>query len=387
MPEISPEQPLKGLVAVELGTSVAAPTATMILAELGADVIKIENPRGGDDARAWGPPFVNGVGTNYVAINRNKRSAAVDLKDEKQRDALRKFIFDRADIVVQNLRAGVVAKLGLDAATLTKAKPSLIYCNLNAFGAAGPRADKPGYDPLMQAFGGIMSITGHDGDAPVRVGPAVVDQGSAMWIVIGVLAALHRRTATGKGTIVDGSLYETALAWVGIPALQYLASEPRRAPRRLGSENIALAPYKAFEAQNGWVVIAAGNDGQFSRLAATLGHPEWADDPRFKTNPDRVRNRKDINGLVAAVIATAPRDHWQETFDAAGVPCAPVLTIDEVIAHPQSHALGMLQDAPDGGPPLMGLPLSFDGVRPPLRNSAPALGNATDVVLGAKVKP
>jgi crotonobetainyl-CoA:carnitine CoA-transferase CaiB-like acyl-CoA transferase len=375
--ETTSAQPLAGLTVVELGTSVAAPTAAMILAELGADVIKIENPRGGDDARAWGPPFVNGVGTNYVAI---------DLKDERQCAALRRFILERADIVVQNLRAGVVTKLGLDAATLTGAKPSLIYCNLHAFGAAGPRADKPGYDPLMQAFGGIMSITGHDGDSPVRVGPAIVDQGSAMWMIIGVLAALHHRTATGKGTVVDGSLYETALAWVGIPALQYLASEPRRAPRRLGSENIALAPYKAFQAQNGWVVVAAGNDGQFGRLAATLGHPEWAEDLRFRTNPDRVKNRTAINELVAAAIATAPRDHWQAMLDAAGVPCAPVLTIDEVLAHPQSRELGMLQEAPDGGAPVMGLPISFDGVRPPFRNSAPALGNATDIILGASTK-
>jgi crotonobetainyl-CoA:carnitine CoA-transferase CaiB-like acyl-CoA transferase len=277
------------------------------------------------------------------------------------------------------LRAGVVEKFGLDGVTLTKAKPSLIYCNLAAFGAKGPRADKPGYDPLMQAFGGIMSTTGHEGQEPVRVAPAIIDQGAAMWIVIGALAALHHRQTTGQGAVVDGSLYETALSWVAVSVAQHMASQ--RVPRRMGSENIALAPYKAFEASDGWVVIAAGNDGQFARLAAALGHPEWATDARFTTNAERVKNRETINALVAAAIASQPRDHWQGVLDKANVPCAPVLTLDQVIAHPQSRALGMLQDAPDGGMPLMALPLSFDGVRPPFRNSAPPLGNATDLVL------
>lgn len=375
-------QPLAGLVAVELGTSVAAPTATMILAELGAEVFKVENPKGGDDARAWGPPFFDGNGMNFVALNRNKRSVAVNLKDEAERAALRSFILERADIVVQNLRAGVVEGFGLDAVSLTKAKPSLIYCNLGAFGRRGPRADKPGYDPLMQAFGGIMSITGHDGDEPVRVGPAIIDKGSAMWLIIGALSALHRRNATGEGCIIDGSLYETALHWMAVPTAQYLAAN--KVPRRMGSENIALAPYRAFEASDGWLVIAAGNDGQFARLAGVLGHPEWKDDPRFRTNPDRVVNREAINALVVAAIRQSPRMHWQALLDEASVPCAPVLSIAEVLDHPQSQALGMLQSPPDGGLSLMGLPISFNGERPPLRSSAPKLGEATEAVLGKK---
>ncbi|HEY4774911.1 MAG TPA: CoA transferase [Xanthobacteraceae bacterium] len=376
----SAAQPLSGLVAIELGTSVAAPTAAQILAELGAEVIKIENPERGDDARSWGPPFVDGVAATFIAINRNKRSAAIDLKDATQCEALRRFILERADIVVQNLRAGVVEAFGLDAATLTAAKPSLIYCDLAAFGTSGPRAGKPGYDPLMQAFGGIMSVTGHEGQEPVRVGPAIIDQGAAMWMVIGILAALYRRALTGQGCIVATSLYETALAWMAIHAVQFAASG--RVPRRLGSENMALTPYRAFEAQDGWVVIAAGNDAQFARLSAALGHPEWPHDPAFRTNPDRVKNRARLNGLIAEVIRSAPREHWQATLDAAGVPCAPVLALDEVLAHPQSRALGMLQEAPDGGMALMGLPLKFDDERPPFRNSPPKLGEATEVVLG-----
>jgi crotonobetainyl-CoA:carnitine CoA-transferase CaiB-like acyl-CoA transferase len=378
-------RPLAGLVAVELGTSVAAPTATMILAELGVEVFKIENPKGGDDARAWGPPFFDGNGMNFVALNRNKRSVAVDLKNAGERDALRKFIIDRADFVIQNLRAGVVEKFGLDSASLTVAKPSLIYCNLAAFGRRGPRADKPGYDPLMQAFGGVMSITGHDGDEPVRVGPAIIDKGSAMWLIIGALAALNRRNATGQGCVIDGSLYETALHWMAVPTAQYLAST--KVPRRMGSENLALAPYRAFEASDGWLVIAAGNDGQFARLAQALGRAEWANDARFRTNPDRVVNREAINKLVADAIRKHPRAHWQGLLDEAAVPCAPVLSIAEVLDHPQSRALGMLQQAPDGGLSLMGLPISFDGERPALRNSAPKLGDATEVVLGKARSP
>jgi len=358
---------------------VAAPTAAQIFAELGAEVFKVERPEHGDDARAWGPPFVDGVAAMFIAINRNKRSVAIDLKDKSQCAALRRFILARADIVLQNLRAGVVEQFGLDAASLTAEKPSLIYCSLSAFGDTGPRAGKPGYDPLMQAFGGMMSVTGEDGRPPVRVGPAVVDQGSAMWMVIGVLAALHQRAATGVGRVISGSLYETALFWMGVPTANFMASH--QVPRRMGTENVSLAPYKAYETKDGWVVICAGNDQQFTRLAGALGHPEWANDPEFLSNSERVKNRARINALVADVVKMQTREHWQTTLDAAGVPCAPMLDLGEVLAHPQSHAVGMLQKAPDDCIALMGLPLRFDGERPPFRRSPPRLGEATDIVL------
>jgi crotonobetainyl-CoA:carnitine CoA-transferase CaiB-like acyl-CoA transferase len=383
--DISSAQPLSGLVVIELGTSVAAPTCAMALAELGAEVFKIENPRGGDDARRWGPPFVGSDGALFVAVNRNKKSVAVDLKDVAQREALRRFILGRADIVLQNLRSGVVEGFGLDGVTLRKVKPSLIYCNLSAFGVTGPRAGKPGYDPLMQAFGGLMSVTGHDGEPPVRVAPAIIDQGSALWMTIGILSALHRRTATGEGCVVDGSLYETALFWMGMHNGQYQASG--QVPKRIGTENGSVAPYKAFEASDGWLVIAAGNDNLFMRLAKALKHPEWIDDPRFRGNADRVTHRERINGLIAEAVKAKSRDHWLALFDDAGVPCAPILGLDEVLANPQCQALGMLQPPPDGGVPLMGVPISFDGERPPFRNSAPPLGNATEAVLGTSAKP
>ena len=401
---------LGGLVVVEIGTSVAGPFAGQILADLGADVVKIENPQGGDDARNWGPPFQRGAalaseasgqrghsisaraghspepGSSaraapvFNAINRNKRSAAIDLKNEAQRAALRRFILDEADVVVQNLRPGLLASYGLDAATLRSVKPSLIYCNLAAYGAAGPLKSRPGYDPLMQAFGGLMSLTGEDGREPVRTGPSIIDQGSAMWAVIGILSALQRRAATGQGCEVAASLYETALAWTNMHTASYLASG--RVPGRMGSENFGICPYKAYQARDGWVVVAAGNNNLFQRLADALGHPDWPADARFKTNPDRVTNRDELNPLVAAAIATDTVAAWVETLGRAGVPCAPVLDLEQVMAHPQFAAVGMLQDGPDGTMPLIGTPLQFDGERPPFRSHPPALGEHTDAVLG-----
>lgn len=374
--------PLAGTVMVELGTSVAAPLGAQILAELGAEVIKVERPGAGDDARAWGPPFIGGMAPTFIAINRNKRSLAVDYKDPAQVAALRRFIVERADIVLQNLRPGVVKSYGLDATTLRAEKPSLIYCNLAAFGNAGPLKDKPGYDPLLQAFGGIMSVTGIDGQEPVRVGPSIIDQGAGMWAVIGILAAFNRRTATGEGCTVDTSLYETALGWMTMHSAIYQVS--KRVPRRIGTENAGIAPYKAYEAADGWIVIAAGNDNLFARLAKAVDHPEWIADERFTSNPKRVENRTALNTLIADVVKTAPRGTWTAKLDAAGVPNAPMLGLDEVLAHPQCAAVGMMQDPPDGGVPLLGLPLSFDGERPPYRSAPPQVGEANENILGQK---
>jgi crotonobetainyl-CoA:carnitine CoA-transferase CaiB-like acyl-CoA transferase len=371
--------PMSGLTVVEFGTSVAAPTAGQILAELGAEVIKIENPKGGDDARSWGPPFIDGTAGVFVAINRNKKSAAVDLKNADHRAAVRRFIVDRADIVLQNLRAGVVESYALDGASLTTEKPSLIYFNLSAFGTAGPLAGKPGYDPLMQAFGGLMTVTGEDGRPPVRVGPALIDQGAALWMVIGVLAALRKRDVSGAGGVIDGSLYETALWWMNTHTANHMISG--RVPQRIGSENVSLVPYKAYEAKDGWIVIAAGNNEQFARLAKALGRPEWIDDPAYKLNADRVQNRLQLNALIDDIVHTATREHWLGVLDKIGVPCAPMLGLDEVLAHPQCKAVEMVQADPAGGPALIGVPLKFGGQRPPYRNSAPKLGDATHVIL------
>ena len=376
--------PLSGLLVVELGTSVAAPFGGHVLADLGAEVIKIERPVTGDDARRWGPPFVDGAAPVFHAINRNKQSAAIDLKDQQQVEALRRLILDRADIVLQNMRPGVVARCGLDAKSLRAERPSLIYCNLSAYGADGPLRDKAGYDPLMQACGGIMSVTGHPDQEPVRVGPSIVDEAAGMWAVIGILAARKRRHRTGAGSEVDTSRFETAVGWCGLHVATYGATG--KVPRPMGTENIGYVPSKAYRASDGWIVIAAGNETLWRQFAQALGHPEWLDDPDFRTNTDRLRNRERCNRVFAAVIATDHRAAWHARLESAGVPSAPLLTIDEVIAHPQTVAVEMVQHAPDGPLPLVGLPLQFDGVRPPLRSLPPKLGAHTERVLGATAK-
>jgi len=376
------QAPLQGLTVVEIGHSVAAPFAGQVLADLGARVLKVENPQRGDDARGWGPPFWNGMATVFQSVNRNKLSAAIDLKNPVERDSLASFIVEEADIVVQNMRAGLLAKLGLDAASLRARNPRLIYCNLGAFGATGPLAGRPGYDPLMQAFGGIMSVTGNEGEPPVRVGVSIVDQGAGMWAVIGILAALQRRNATGLGCEVDTSLFETALSWIGAASAGYQATG--RIPPRRGSENPSLVPYKVFQASDGDLVIAAGNDNLFRKLAHALGRPDWLDDERFATNPARVMNRVVVNEAVQAMVGALSRAEVCALLDQVDVPVAPLQSVDQVLAHPQTQALDMFQQAPDLDLRLMGSPLSFDGKRPQFRSLPPELGADTEAILGPK---
>lgn len=373
--------PLEGITVVEMGHSVAAPFAGQILADLGARVIKIENPSGGDDARHWGPPFLDGSGTIFVSVNRNKQSAAINLKDPEERAALRQYILAEADVVIQNMRAGLVDQFGVGA-QLREEKPELIYCNLGAFGASGPYVNRPGYDPLMQAFGGIMSVTGNEGEPPVRAGVSIIDQGAGMWSVIGILSALHRRDVTGDGCTVDTSLFETALAWINAQTASLQGSG--KSPTRHGSGNPGLVPYRVFEASDGHVMIAAGNDNLFRKLAAVLGRSEWLEDERFTSNPRRVENKDLVNGAVQDVIAGGTVAHWLELIEPAGVPIAPLQTIAEVFEHPQTQALGMIQQAPDADMKLTSVPLSFNRERPALRNAPPKLGAQTAEILGKK---
>jgi crotonobetainyl-CoA:carnitine CoA-transferase CaiB-like acyl-CoA transferase len=371
--------PLAGLVMVELGSSVAAPFGAQIFADLGATVLKVETKEGGDDARSWGPPFWHGAGAAFQTLNRNKLSAALDLKNIAERDALVRFIIERADCVLQNMRPGLVDKLGLDAQTLRAAKPALIYCNLGAFGSKGPMRQHPGYDPLIQAFAGLMSVTGEEGRPPVRVVPSIIDMTTGMWSVIGMLSALRQRDATGEGCTIDTSLFETGLSWMNFSVANYLASG--KVPRRTGTEAAMLVPYKAYQASDGYMVIAAGNDSLFRRLVDALGHPEWATDARFKTNPDRVHHREAINQLIDKAIATQPRAHWTALLERAGVPCGPLQTTDEVVTHPQTEAVEMLQTTPDGKMRFVGVPIRFDGQRPDIRKGPPTLGEHTGEVL------
>lgn len=371
-------RPLSGLCVVEICHSVAGPFAGSVLAQLGAEVIKVENPKGGDHARGWGPPYWHGASAAFQALNRDKRGITCSLRDVDQVERLKRLILRKADVVLQNVRPGSIETSALSSHNLLSLKPSLIYCNLGAFGAKGPLAKRPGYDPLMQAFGGIMSVTGVASGEPVRVGPAVVDIGSGMWAVIGILAALQRRALTGHGCVVDTSLYETAVAWMTIPIVSYLASG--RVGRAMGSAIAEIVPHQAFRTCDGFIMVAAGNDRLFAALCGVLGHPEWADDADFATNDARVRNRDRLIPMIEEIFAGGNKAEWAAKLDSGGVPYAPIQTVEEVAAHPQTSALGLIQQAPDRDMRLVGLPLSFDGTRAPFLRSAPTLGQDAGLV-------
>jgi crotonobetainyl-CoA:carnitine CoA-transferase CaiB-like acyl-CoA transferase len=364
---------LTGIRVIELGQALAAPFAAEILADLGADVIKAEKPDGGDDARHWGPPFWGEDAALFHQMNRNKRSISVDLKDDTERQRFIDLI-GTADVFLHNLRPGVADTVGIGPATMRGRFPRLIYGDLGAFGHRGPLNDKPGYELLLQAFGGLMSVSGEPGRGPVRCGPSIVDLGTGMWAAIGVLAALVQRARTGDGCLVQTSLFETALCWGGIHAANYLASG--NPPKSEGAGHPSLVPYGAFETGSGPLIIGAGNDRLFAKLAKVLGHPEWTDDKRFAENPARVQNRAELTALINACLAKDEATAWVVKLEAAGVPCAPIQTIPEALAHDQTAALGMIQ-RPDGDSEirLVGLPLSFDGNRPDVRMPAPVLGD------------
>lgn len=376
---MSAANPLNGVTVVEIGTSVAAPFGSWILGCLGARVIKIESARG-DDARQWGRMLPDGRSSFFEALNSNKESVVLDLRDDKDKHWLKEFCEAKADVVIQNMRPGKVAQLGLDGAALSLANPKLIYFNLGAFGAVGPKANAPGYDPLMQAAGGIMSVTGEPDRPPVRVGVSIVDMGSGMWAAIGVLAALYQRTSTGRGAIIDGSLYETAVAWVANQSA--MVQVDGRNPEKVGSGARGMAPYQAYDCADGYLVVSAPNDNLFERLCKALGFLDLLEDPRFATNQLRYANLTDLNKFLEPVLKTQSRDHWMGVLEKAGVPCAPVRQITEMLDDEQTRALGIMQSLPGMAPELVGLPLSFDGERPALRTMPPALGEHTDLVKG-----
>ncbi|MBN8478302.1 MAG: CoA transferase [Burkholderiales bacterium] len=370
--------PLSGFTVVEIGHTVAAPYAGMILAELGADVVKVETPGTGDYSRGM-PPFRDGKSAVFQALNRNKRSVAIDLAVPDQAAKLKTYVFEHADALVHNLKFGAMARLGFGADEMLARKPGLVYCNIGAFGAVGPMRNRPGYDPLVQAFGGLMSIMGEDGRAPVRVGVSITDMASGLWAAIGIQAALIERLRTGKGGVVDTSLVETALAWLAYHFSSYFVSGTL--PRREGSGLAQIVPYQAFATSDSYIMVAAGNDGIFRKLCHAIGRPDLASDPRFAANRDRVANRSVLIPLLESEFAGAPAAEWIARLGAAEVPCSPINTIDQVVEDPQTRALRMFQRSPDGSETLLGLPLSFDGVRPPFRHGAPTLGAHTGEIL------
>ncbi len=377
-------QPLGGLKVVEVGQAVAAPLAGMILAELGAEVIKVEKPEGGDDARLWGPPWVGETGLSFHAYNRGKRGVTLDLKTPE--DVLRlKALAADADILIQNLRPGVVDALGIGPEAMLAANPRLVYCSIWAFGYTGPLRLAPGFDPLLQAYGAMLSVTGGPDDPPTFAGAAINDKATAMWCVIGALAALRQRDATGRGCVIDTSLFESAVAWVETPLNAYLAAGT--VPARHGTGSANLVPYQVFDTADRPICVAAGNQRLWVKFAAAAGHPEWAEDPRFRTGRDRTANRTALVGAIAPVLRQRGRDDWMAAFTRAGVPCAPVNDLAELAATPQLAAVDLLREVPGTGLRVVGLPVSFDRERPAPRAAAPGLGQDDAALLGTGTTP
>jgi crotonobetainyl-CoA:carnitine CoA-transferase CaiB-like acyl-CoA transferase len=368
---MSEAAPLAGITVVEIATTIAGPYAGTILASLGAEVIKIESAKGGDPFRHLGGARIDGMPANFQALNGGKASVRADLSDPAQLEAVRALVLARADVVLQNMRPGAVERLELGPEAFLEAKPGLVYCNIGAYGRAGPMRHLPGYDPLMQAFGGIVSLTG-SADRPARAGVSIIDLGTGLWAALGVVSALLRRTETGQGGVVDVSLFETALAYMGLTIANYEADGV--VPERTGLRGPFVAPNRAFQAQDGLLVLTAVTDAQFGRLAEALAQPELAADPRFATAGARLENEAALAEAIAASIGGRSRQAWAEILEAADVPNAPVHDLDEVVAHAQTLATGMLRARGDDTSRLVGLPLSLDGERMAVTRPAPELG-------------
>jgi formyl-CoA transferase/CoA:oxalate CoA-transferase len=373
--------PLAGLLVADLTQNVAGPYCTQILGDLGAEIVKVERLGKGDDARAWGPPFWGQESATFMSVNRNKRSLSVDLKAGEGRAVVERLL-GRADIFVQSLRAGAAEELGLGYARVAGLNPRLVYCSVTAFGTEGPLKDRPGYDPLMQAYGGIMSINGHPDQPPARVPVSVVDMGTGMWAVMGILAALRERDRTGHGALVTTALFDTALAWSVFQMSHYFATG--EVPRPQGSGTAMIVPYEAFPVVDGWVMIAAGSDALFVKAAGALEVPALARDPRFVDNPRRVEHRVALQEALARVTRTMTADELLGRLQRAGVPSARVSTLDQVATEPQTEASGMLAAVkhprlPDYRP--VALPIKWDGERPPATRVPPLLGEHSAEVL------
>ncbi|MCR0984453.1 CaiB/BaiF CoA transferase family protein [Roseomonas populi] len=384
--------PLSHVRVLDLSRIMAAPWATQILADLGADVIKVERPGAGDDTRGWGPPFLKDREGNptkdagyFLAVNRGKRSVTVDMAKPEGQAVIRRLA-ETADIVLENFKAGALAKYGLDAASLRAVNPRLIYCSVTGFGQDGPRADQAAYDFAIQAMGGLMSVTGERDDAPgggpQKVGVPIVDLMTGMYAGIAVLAALARRNETGVGETIDLAMLDVGAAFLANQATNWLLSG--RAPKRGGNRHPNIQPQDVFPCADAQLVLAVGNDGQFRKLCEAIGRAEWADDERFATNAARVRNNPELTPLLAARFRDFPRAELMAALDAAGVPCAPINTIPEVFEDPQIRHREMLRHLPHpvaGTVPQVVSPLRF--AESPLRfdRAPPTLGQHTEEVL------
>jgi crotonobetainyl-CoA:carnitine CoA-transferase CaiB-like acyl-CoA transferase len=383
--------PLAGIRIFDLSRILAGPSATQLLGDLGAEVIKIERPGQGDDTRLWGPPFLkDGQGRDtaesayYVSCNRSKRSLTLDIaKPEGQ--ALARRLIAECDVVIENFKAGDLARYGLDYESLKAEFPKLVYCSITGFGQTGPYASRAGYDILIQAMGGIMSITGEPSGPPMKVGVAIVDVMCGMYACVAILAALRHRDRTGAGQFIDLALLDTQVSWLVNQGANYLVSG--KAPGRLGNAHPNIVPYTVMPAADGWFVLGVGNDAQYRKFCEFAGRPELAEDARFSTNALRVKHRDVLYPMLEEVTRAKPVAAWIEGLERLGVPAGPVNDIAQVFADPQVEARGMKiemerEGVAGGAVPMIGNPIKFSGTPIEYRDPPPRLGEHTDAVLG-----
>ena len=388
--------PLTGIRVLDLTRVLAGPWCTQNLADLGAEVIKIERPGAGDDTRAWGPPYLkdaDGRDTTeaayYLSANRNKLSVALDIATPRGAELVRQLAA-QSDILVENFKVGGLRKYGLDYESLSQVNPRLIYCSVTGFGQTGPYASRPGYDFMIQGMGGLMSITGErddlPGGGPQKAGVAVADLMTGMYSTVGILAALHERANSGLGQHIDMALLDCQVAMLANQNLNYMTSG--KAPRRAGNAHQNLVPYQVFAASDGHLIVAVGNDSQFRNYCRVIGMPELASDPRFATNPQRVQNREALVPVLTARMAEGARDMWLAELEAAGVPAGPINTLDQVYEDPQVLARGMRRDLPHpaaGSVPIAASPLKLSGSPVQYRHAPPLLGQHTRQVLAERL--
>jgi crotonobetainyl-CoA:carnitine CoA-transferase CaiB-like acyl-CoA transferase len=386
--------PLSHIRVLDLGRIMAAPWATQILADLGATVIKVERPGAGDDTRAWGPPFLaaeDGTPTReagyFLAVNRGKLSVTLDIaKPEGQ--ALARRLAQDCDVVVENFKAGALARYGLDAVSLRAMKPSLICCSVTGFGQDGPRRDQAAYDFMIQAMGGLMSLTGERDGAPQKVGVPIVDLMTGMYAAVAILAAIAKRERTGEGETIDLAMLDVGAGILANQAMNWLVGGPQggRVPHRAGNRHPNIQPQDVFPAKDGHIVLAVGNDGQFVKLCEAIGRPDWARDPRFVKNADRVRNEAALTPLLAGRFADFTRAELTALLDAAGVPCGPINAVPDVFADPQVQHRGMLRNLPHpvaGTVPQVVSPIRMQDAPLEFDRAPPTLGQHTAEVLEA----
>ena len=381
----APLGPLSGTRVVDLTRILAGPLCTMMLGDMGADVVKVEPPGTGDDTRGWGPPFAAGEAAYFLSVNRNKRSLTLNLAAAPGQKILAGLI-GRADVVIDNFKLGTLDKWGFSDAWFDANAPRVVRCSITGYGSSGPKAAQPGYDFILQAESGLMSICGEPDGGPTKYGVAIVDVCTGMLACNSILAALNARHGSGKGQKVDVSLYETSLAMLVNVASNVLVSG--KGGGRFGNGHPSIVPYTTYRATDGMVALAVGNDGQFARTAEVLGHPEWAIDPRFKANRSRVENRGIIDSLIGEAFACDSTDAWLTKLKAVGVPCGKINSVAGALEDPHTAARGMIETVVHpsiGTLKMLGIPFKFSGTPASVRQAPPTLGQHTDEILKAEL--